>query len=170
MTFPIAENNLILTGYTGPRQVMLARQVADVLRMTFVNVEHLIAERVDLPPDQVRAYFGETRLKTVETEIVAEATLRRNTVIHVSGRTLLHGDFLPRLMTTGPVIYLHIALDAMLHRLHVSMGARYNDPSERDLALGNLKREWAIRGTPGLHEIDVTYQEEAAVITAITID
>lgn len=163
----VTERNLILTGYIGPNQPLLGRQIAERLRMPFINVENVIAERVDLPVDEIRAYYGETRLKAIEGEIMQETLLRRGTVIRVSGRTLLHSGHLARLQETGPVMCLVISLDAMLQRLHVSMGARYHNPHERALALGQLRREWAVRTLPGLVEIDTTYISEADIITTV---
>lgn len=163
----VTERNLILTGYIGPNQPLLGRQIAERLRMPFINVENVIAERVNLPVDEIRAYYGETRLKAIEGEIMQETLLRRGTVIRVSGRTLLHSGHLARLQETGPVMCLVISLDAMLQRLHVSMGARYHNPQERALALGQLRREWAVRTLPGLVEIDTTYISEADIITTV---
>lgn len=163
----VTELNLILTGYIGPSQPLLGRQIAERLRMPFINVESVIAERVNLPVDEIRAYYGETRLKAIEGDIMQETLLRRGTVIRVSGRTLLHSGHLARLQETGPVMCLVISLDAMLQRLHVSMGARYHNPQERALALGQLRREWAVRTLPGLYEIDTTYMSEADIITTV---
>jgi shikimate kinase len=164
---PVSDQNLILTGYIGPNQPMLGRQIAERLRLPFVNIEQQIADRVGLPIDEIRIYYGETRLKSIEAEIISEAMLRRSTVIRVSGRTLLNGDAYTRLRQTGPVLCLSIGLDAMLHRLHIALGARFHNPQERALALGELKREWAVRALEGIHEIDATYLEEEQVIETI---
>jgi hypothetical protein len=80
---------------------------------------------------------------------------------------LLNGDNLVRLRTTGLVICLVIELGEMLRRLHVNMGARYHDPQERALALGELKREWAIRGKDGIHEIDATDMTNEDIVAEI---
>lgn len=164
---PFSERNLILTGYTGPDMLALGRQAAERLRLRYVNIELQIAERAGLPVDELRTYYGETRLKTIEAEIVQEAILRRSTVIRISGRTLLNGSNLERLAETGPVICLYITLDAMLHRLHQSMGARYHNPHERALALGELKREWAVRQQPGIHAMNTTYQSPEETLDAL---
>ncbi len=164
---PISDQNLILTGYIGPNQPLLGRQIADRLRLPFVNIENQIAERVGLPVEEIRIYYGETRLKSIEAEIIKEAMLRRSTVIRVSGRTLLHGDALAKLQQTGTVICLVIGLDAMLQRLHLHLGARYHNPEERALALGQLKREWAVRKMEGIHEINMTYMAEDEVIDTV---
>ena len=165
--FTFTERNLILTGYIGPEQMALGRRIARQLNMPYANVEMTIADRLDLPVDDIRTYFGETRLKSIEAEIVQEMALRRQAVIGVSGRSLLHGDNLARLASTGPVICLTISLNAMLHRMHVNMGARYHDPAERALELGEIKREWAVRHMPGIHEIDVTRMDALQIVDAV---
>jgi len=60
-----------------------------------------------------------------------------------------------------------IGLDAMLQRLHLHLGARYHNPEERALALGQLKREWAVRKMEGIHEINMTYMAEDEVIDTV---
>lgn len=164
---PFTEQNLILTGYVGPDQPRLGRKIAEHLHMPFVNMELEIAQRVNLPVEEILTYYGETHLKTVEAEIVQEAALRRDTVIGISGRILLNSDHLTRLQSTGIIICLGIELGAMLRRLHTSMGARYHDPQERAVALADLKREWAVRGLDGIHEINTSYQTQEETITEV---
>jgi shikimate kinase len=166
---PVSDRNLILTGTIGPSQPLIGRRIAERLRLPYVNVEMLLAERVGMPVDEIRTYFGETRLKVIEAEIVAETALRRSTVIRVSGRTLAHGENRSRLAETGPIFCPVIALGAMLRKLHIALGARFHDPNERGLALSELRREWVARGLPGVIEIDVTTLDEEAII-ALLID
>jgi shikimate kinase len=164
---PFSERNLILTGYIGPDQPLLGQRIAERLSMPYANLEVEIAERMGMPLDDIRAYYGETRLKTVEAEIVQEAALRRRSVIRVSGRTLVNGDNLARLRQTGPVFCLTIQLDAMLHRLHVNMGARYHDPHDRALALGELDREWAIKHSDGVQNLDATRMSNDDIVQTL---
>lgn len=154
---PLSERNLILTGYTGPNQPVISRLVGEKLKMPVVNVEALIAERVGMTIEEIRASYGETRLKSIQAEILDETTLRRHTVIRVGASNLLYGTALERLRSTGPVVCLVTTLDAMLQRLHIAIGARYYNPDERAAELSVLRREWAARGLPGIIEIDTTY-------------
>lgn len=163
----LSDRNLILTGYTGPSQPRLGKQIADALRLPYVNLETQISDRVGMSVDDVRHYYGETRLKSIEAELLQEAYLRRSTVLRISARTLLNGDALSRISETGPVICLVTTLDAMLQRLHMAMGAGYYNPEERALALGNLKREWAVRGLPGIREIDTTSLTHEEVVEQV---
>ncbi len=165
---PFTERNLMLTGYIGPEHTTIGRQLAAQLKMPFVNVEQTIAERLDMPVEEIRTYYGETRLKTIEAEIVQETALRRGTVIRVSGRTLVSGDNYERLRTTGTVFCLRIGLDAMLQRLHINMGARYHDPKDRALALGDLQREWAVHKLEGLQTLDVSRMDDEEIIRTLS--
>src|SRR4051794_29251482 len=105
------DQNLILTGYTGPGQLALARRVAERLRMPFVDFEQVLEARADLSGEELRIRFGEARLKTLESELVTEVALYRGTLIHISGKTLL--AHYARLNATGPVICVVATLDAV---------------------------------------------------------
>ncbi|MEP7291039.1 MAG: shikimate kinase [Chloroflexota bacterium] len=159
------DQNLILTGYIGPGQLVVARRTAERLRMPFVDFESILEERADLSGEEMRIRFGEARLKTLESELVSEVMLYRGTVIHISGKTL--GANFERLSGTGPIICVVATLDAVLRRLHLALGARYHNPNERELALGTLRREWAIRKQRGINEIDTSYLSEDQTVEAI---
>lgn len=159
------DQNLILTGYIGPGQSAVVRRVAERLRMPFVDFELLVEDRAGLAGEDLRIRFGEARLKTQESDLVGEVALYRGTVIHISGKTLV--PHFARLSATGPVICIVATLDAVLRRLHLSLGARYHNPSERELALGTLRREWAIRKVAGITEIDTSYMTEDQMVEAI---
>ncbi len=159
------DQNLILTGYTGPGQLALARRVAERLRLPFVDFEQVLEARADLSGEELRIRFGEARLKTLESELVTEVALYRGTLIHISGKTLL--AHYARLSATGPVICVVATLDAVLRRMHLALGARYHDPNERELVLGTLRREWAIRKQPGITEVDTSYLSEDTMVEAV---
>lgn len=161
------DQNLILTGYLGPGQLAIARRVAERLRMPFVDFESILEDRADLSGEELRIRFGEARLKTLESELVTEVALYRGTVIHISGKTLMQSSHYARLSETGPVICVVATLDAVLRRLHLALGARYHNPIERELAVGTLRREWAIRKRAGITEIDTSYLSEDQMVEAV---
>jgi shikimate kinase len=167
MLLPYSERNLILTGYTGLNQPRIGGQVAERLRMRYVNVELQFEARAGMPIEEVRTRYGDARLKTLETEVLQEILLYRGAVIQIGGATLLRGDSLKRLQENGMVVCLVVALDAALHRLHLALGRNYHNPHERALAIGNLKREWAARKLDGVHELDATYLGEEETADAV---
>lgn len=162
-----ADANLILTGYTGPNQPAIGRELAKKLERRLIQVETRLEEHTGMSIEDIRATFGQARLKNIENEVLSEILLYRGAIIRVSGETLAHGDNLERLAQTGPVICLVASLDAVLRRLHMSMGARYHNPTERDIALGELNRAWSARGKEGVYEVNATYLNEAETIQAI---
>lgn len=163
---PAFDQNLVLTGYMGPEQRAIARRTAELLRMPFVDFDALLEARAELPADEVRALYGETRLKTLEDELLSEIGLYRGALILISGETLTRGA-LEQLRATGPVICLSASVDAVLQRLHLAMGARFHDPRERDLVLGRVRRAWAIRSASGVEVLDTSHMSDAAIAEAI---
>ena len=108
----------------------------------------------------------EARLKTLEAEVIEEMILYRGAIILIGGDTLMRGDNLAKLSETGVLICLVATLDAVLQRLHLSMGARYHNPAERSVAVGQLRREWAIRKM-NVREFDTTGQTDAEIIDSL---
>lgn len=161
------DQNLILTGYIGPGQLAIARQTAEWLRLPFVDFDLRLESLAEMTAQEVRAIFGETRLKTLESQVIDEFTLYRGHVLHITGATLAQADYLERIAATGLVIALVSTLDAALSRLHLALGARYHDPRERDRALGALRREWMIRGRPELLELDTSALNDTQIVGAI---
>lgn len=161
------DQNLILTGYIGPGQLAIARQAAERLRLPFVDFDLRLESIAEMTGQEVRAIFGETRLKTLESQVIDEFTLYRGHVLHITGGTLAQGDYLERIASTGLVIALISTLDAALTRLHLALGARYHDPRERDLALGVLRREWAIRSRPDLFELDTSAMTDTQIVDTV---
>ncbi|MBE0690983.1 MAG: hypothetical protein IH587_12765, partial [Anaerolineae bacterium] len=80
---------------------------------------------------------------------------------------IAYGDHLARMRECSYILCLVATLDAVLARLHVSLGARYHNPTERAFALGMLKRAWSIRGQEGVHDFDTTYMTEADMVERI---
>jgi shikimate kinase len=167
MLSSFVDRNFILTGYTGPNQPVIGQQAADRLRMRYVNVEMQIELREGLSPEALRARYGEAHLKTVESEVMQDVLLHRGAVIRVSGQTLLRLDYAKRLQETGPIVCLVVTLDAVLQRLHLSLGRSYHNPHERARAIDHLKREWAARKLEGVRELDVTYLTESQTVDAL---
>lgn len=169
-TRALSDRNLILTGYIGPNQLAVARDIAAELGVNFVNFEQRVEALARMPVDDIRDQFGEARLKTIETDVLQELVLYRGAVVLISGWTLSRTGQLDRLRQTGSVLCLVASLDAVLSRLHLALGARFHDPSERALALGHLKREWAVRHLPGIREFDTSYLSDEETVAAVAAD
>lgn len=161
---PASYRNLIITGYGASTHSRLVSQMATALKRPFVDVEALIEQRLGDSMEETRQMYGERHLKAMMAEVMSNVLLYRGSVIRIHGSTLASGDYLPRLQETGVVVCLVARLDAILQKMHLSLGARYHDPRERAIALGELDREWAVRKLPGVMELDVTERDEAGTL------
>ncbi len=159
--------NLIITGYIEPNRPRISRQLAQQLGMEMIDVERRIEERFGDTIDRIRAQYGEQRLKAIESEVMDDIALYRRALIRVSGSTLVNSKNLAELQRNGAVVCLVASLDSILHRIHLTLGARYHDPVERSLAIGELQREWKIREAENIVEFDATYISESALIDQI---
>ena len=155
--FALSERNLVLTGYAEPNKPMITQQVAQTLDMPYVDVEQRIEEYVGETMEQIRATFGERRLKAIEETVMQEVILHRHTVIRISASILNTDEHFTTLERTGPIINLFAQLGSILQKVHLGLGSRYHNPDERAVIIGDIKREWKIRQRPGLFEIDATY-------------
>jgi len=160
--------NLVLTGSLGPNQLIIARRVAERLKLRFVDSERELEQRAEMPPAQFKTLFGEARTRALESQVIHDLALHRGCVLHISGQMLAYGDHLARIRDHSYILCLVATLDAVLTRLHIALGARYHVPAERALALGALQRDWAIRGQGGVHELDTTAMQDSEVIERIT--
>ncbi|MCY4072631.1 MAG: hypothetical protein OXG60_15155 [Chloroflexi bacterium] len=159
--------NLIITGYIEPNRPRISRQLALQLGMELIDVERRIEERFGDTIDNIRAQYGEQRLKAIETEVMDDVALYRRALIRVSGNTLVNSGHLGEIQRNGVVVCLVASLDSVLRRIHLTLGARYHDSVERSLAIGELQREWKIREAENVVEFDATYISEAELIEQI---
>lgn len=163
MTTSAADKNLLITGYSGPGQQAIVRAVAARLHMPLLHFEALMENRAETSLDEFRLRFGETRLRTLEADVLGDVALARGSVLMMSGHVLAQTSSLDRMRASAIILCLVASLDAVLRRLHLAMGARYHNPSERERAVGVLRREWAVRGRPGVIEIDTTHLSDSAI-------
>jgi shikimate kinase len=161
------DRNLVITGSMGPTQQIVARRIAERLKLRYVDAELEVERRAEMPIERFKTLFGEARHRALEGEVIRDLALYRGALINISGHMLAYGDHLPRMANASYVLCLVASLDAVLSRLHVALGARYHNPAARDLALGNLRRDWAIRGKDDVHEFDTTALTDADIIDEV---
>ena len=163
----LGDLNLIVTGYIEPNRPRISRQLAERLGLEMIDIERRVEARFDDSIGNIRSRYGERHLKAIEAQIMDEVVLHRRALIRISGSALLNSGHLETLQRSGVVICLVAALDSILRRMHLALGARYHDPVERSLAIGELQREWKIRGAKDVVEFDATYITEAVLIDRI---
>ena len=149
-------HNLLLTGHIGIGRVTVGRLIARQLGVQFIDLDTEVQLRENMPPEEIRTLFGESRLRAIEDVICREFSLRRGAVLSVSGPTLLEESIRERLLNSGPMLILSCGLNEILRRMHASQGARFHDPKVRSLALYQIRREKQIEQLPAMPRLDTT--------------
>ena len=149
-------HNLILTGHIGVGRVTLGRLIAKQIGVVFADLDNEIQLREGQPADEIRQLFGEARLRSVESDLCREFSLRRGAVLSIDGPTLLEQANRERLLNSGPVLILTCALNEILRRLYAAQGARFHDPKVRAAALYAIRRERLIEQVTGIPTLDTT--------------
>jgi len=81
--------NLILTGPKGVGKTTIGRMIGSRLGVDVLDLETEILAREGQSADEIRALFGEARLKALEAAAVSELALRRQSILIVPGATML---------------------------------------------------------------------------------
>lgn len=158
--------NLILTGPMGTGKSAVGRAVAQRLKGDFFDLENEILTREGQSADDIRALFGEARLKALETTTIHDLTLHRHAVIVVGGTAVLEEVNRARLTDSGVLLCLTCALDEILHRIYAARGAWFHNPANRGVMLSRLRRE--LRMTKlDLPQIDTTRLSVAQAADAV---
>ncbi len=148
--------NLILTGTVGVGKTGVGRRLAQQMEgASFLDLEIELTNREGHTPEKIRETFGLARLRSLENALVEEISLKRSTILAVSGLTLLDPLNLDRLQETGPILCLRADLGEILRRVHVTEGGRFHQSDFRLGLLGRLKRERAVTDL-GLSLLDTT--------------
>ncbi|NLE52733.1 MAG: AAA family ATPase [Chloroflexi bacterium] len=161
--------NLILTGPKGVGKTTIGRMIGSRLGVDVLDLETEILAREGQSADEIRALFGEARLKALEAAAVSELALRRQSILIVPGATMLEETNRSRLAESGVMLCLVCPLNEQLRRLHAARGAWFHNPYNRATMLSRLKREQAVTAL-GLTTIDTSrLSAEAAADTAIEL-
>jgi len=136
--------NIILTGAMGVGKTTIGRAVARRLKVEMYDLENEIMTREGQSADEIRELFGEARLKALETEALRDLTLRRQSVVVISGPAMLNEANRDRLVESGPILCLTCTLNEILRRMYVARGAWFHNPANRGVLLSRLKREMRV--------------------------
>ncbi len=158
--------NLILTGAMGVGKTSVGRAVARRLHAEFFDLENEILAREGQSAEEIRETFGETRLRTLEAELIHDLTLHRYAVLAVTGPSMLDATNRERLASSGVMLCLTCALDEILRRMHVARGAWFHDPAHRGALLSRLRRELAVNALD-LPRLDTTSLSLEQTTTAV---
>src|SRR5689334_2533530 len=106
MLAPRTIRNLALIGFMGTGKSSIGRLVADMLRFTFLDTDHVIEARAGKSIREIFELNGEPAFRELERRVVEELTRRQATVISTGGGLPANPANLASLKTHALVVCL----------------------------------------------------------------
>jgi shikimate kinase len=117
MTAPRSIRNIVLCGFMGTGKSSVGRLVAEQLRFTFLDTDHVIEARAGKPITQIFAEEGEAAFRTMENKVVKELAERERTVISTGGGLVVNPENMASLKHHALVVCLWAAPEQIYARV-----------------------------------------------------
>jgi shikimate kinase len=109
--------NLSLIGFMGTGKSTVGRAVAEVLRFSLVDTDHLIESATGLSISEIFARQGEVAFRDWEARVVRELSNRDRTVIATGGGLPIRPENLANLKTHSLVVCLWASAETIYERV-----------------------------------------------------
>jgi shikimate kinase len=109
--------NIILTGFNLCGKTSTGRELARILRRSFVDIPAELERRKRSIPQQLRALRGDNDPQEVEQRLIVDLSYKRETVIAVAADTLDNPDYRAELEVFSFIVFLDPPFDVLWSRL-----------------------------------------------------
>jgi shikimate kinase len=109
--------NIIITGFMGTGKTVVAKELAQKLKMEFIDMDRIIEEGRGMSIADIFARYGENYFREQENKLVKELSQKENTVIATGGGTLLSSDNARILSQRGQIICLYADSQTIYNRV-----------------------------------------------------
>jgi shikimate kinase len=117
MTAPRSIRNIVLCGFMGTGKSSVGRLVAEQLRFTFLDTDHVIEARAGKPIAKIFAEDGEAAFRAMENQVVKEVAQRDHTVISTGGGLVVNPENMASLKQHALVVCLWASPDEIYARV-----------------------------------------------------
>jgi len=109
--------NLFLIGSMGAGKTTVGRQIADLYRLPFLDLDQEIEARTGATIELIFELEGEPGFRRRESALLAELASRKGIVLSTGGGAILDAQNRSMLRSRGFVVWLDVGIDAQLARL-----------------------------------------------------
>jgi 3-dehydroquinate synthase len=137
-------SNIIVTGFMGTGKTSVARALAELLGMTFVDVDEEIEKRAGMSVSGIFSSHGEARFRLLEKQVCKETFSMTGSIIATGGGTPLDPENRALMSVAGMVVSLSCSMDELRRRLkhNTTRPLLSPDPESGDLkAIYDLRRK-----------------------------
>lgn len=106
--------NIVLTGMPACGKSTIGKVLAAKAGKDFIDTDELIVEKTGKSINEIFADEGENGFRKIESEIIAEVSLKNNCVIATGGGAVLNKDNVRRLAHNGVICFLDRPIEQLL--------------------------------------------------------
>jgi len=116
------EKNIVLTGFMGTGKSSVGKRLAALLMMDFYDTDELVEKRENMTIPMIFRSKGESYFRESESEVIAEVSMKVNSVIATGGGAVLRESNMKALKKNGIIICLKANPRIVLQRTSSSHG------------------------------------------------
>lgn len=109
--------NVVLIGFMGCGKTTLGARLAQMLGLSFVDMDDLIVKKAGCSIPEIFARDGEAGFRRIETAVLDELLTRQQLIVSTGGGVVTVPDNIPKLRALGYVIWLDLPERAIWQRV-----------------------------------------------------
>ena len=106
--------NIVLVGMPASGKTTVGKRIAEKLEMDFIDCDDEIVKKAGKSIPEIFADCGEKAFRDIESEVVAEVSARKNTVIATGGGAILREVNTDLLRENGRIYFLDRPLESLI--------------------------------------------------------
>lgn len=108
------KRNLVLIGMPSCGKTTIGKAISEMLNKEFIDSDDEIVKKQGMPIPEIFKKFGEAYFRTVESEVIAELSLKQSAVIATGGGAVLNPNNIELLKENGTVIFIDRPLEKLI--------------------------------------------------------
>jgi shikimate kinase len=156
------ERNIVLIGFMGTGKTTVGKQLAQRMKLTFVDMDDCIVERAGKSIPDIFADDGEPAFRQLERDVASDLSRKSGLVIATGGGVVLNPDNITDLGENGMLVALIASPDVILERLQHDTGRPLLSEGDKGEKIRNLlaSREHLYNAIPDKIDTDPLDSEE----------
>ena len=107
--------NIVLIGLPGSGKSTIGINLSTRLNKKYIDSDEVISKNYNI--DEVFALFGEKKFREIESKVIEDICLEKNSIIATGGGVILKEENMKLLKANGIIIYLKRSIDAIMSDL-----------------------------------------------------
>lgn len=120
----IHSGRIFVLGFMGSGKSMMAEALAKNLSQPFIDLDHWIESKKQLPISNIFEKIGQAGFRNLETMALREIFEVDRAIVAVGGGTPCHNENMAAMNSHGNTLYLKVSTEELYRRLSRSKGVR----------------------------------------------